>query len=222
MKELLTIEPSSLDRFLERWYGPPSKAMGRRPEGVPQPLAHWYEIAGCWTGPIVHQNELLDPSEFWQEGDRVVFYVENQSVWLWAFDSTMGPDPIVFDRENEDGRDWQSTTEALSEFLLQVAVFEAIWGATFGASAIDRPRADLDRVLEPLRPVPLPAWRWPGPQHRLYCGDGLLAFAGVNAPPNSSEEADSLYEVFIGAASLDALAYLDDIDIKWEHNSRKE
>ena len=86
------------------------------------------------------------------------------------------PDPPVFDRQNESGVPWQATGQPLSQFLLHMTVFEAIWTARHVATTCWPPTENLHAVLAPLRPLPMPAWRWPAPGSRLYAADGLLAF----------------------------------------------
>jgi hypothetical protein len=223
LEELLTIGPASLERFLERWYGPPTLPAPPLSTGLPNALARWYQLAGSYGRPLVHQNQLLEPAEFQRENEKVVFYVENQGVWLWAFDETETVmDPGVFDREAEPGRQWQSTFESLHECLIHVAVFEAILGTDIGASNFGCTRSELDLILRPLARVGLPAWRWPGPEHRLYCGRDILACAGATELPGSPIREDSSFEVFIAGSNLDALAYLDDLPIKWDDNSRTD
>jgi hypothetical protein len=173
-----------------------------------------------WDRPLIHQNHMVDPTKVEIEGDKALFYVENQGVWLWAYQVNSTQDPMVFDREAEPGRAWHSTSEQLSQFLVHVTVFEAILGAPIGASSFDCTRAQLDQILMPLVPVALPAWRWPGPEHRLYCGTDVLAVAGVVDMPGSPTRADSRFEVFLAGASLEALAFLDELPIAWDHSSR--
>ena len=222
MQELLSVGPGSLARFLERWYGPALNPEPNVADDIPHPLANWYRLAGSRGVQLVHQNQMLDPAMFRREEDKVVFYVENQGTWLWAYDTSSDKDPLVFDREAEPERQWRSTTERLSEFLLHVAVFEAILGCAVGAAAIDCRRSELELVLAPLAPVALPAWQWPGPDHRLYCGADLLAMAGPMDDPTAPTNDVDLFEVFLAAASEEAIAYTDGMPIRWEHNSRLE
>jgi len=201
MRELFDVEADSVERFLVRWYGPPDREAGPVPNGsieVPRPLLDWYELKSRWSVPLVVQNRLLGPDEVHVEDGKLIFWVENQGVWLWACDCA-GDDPAVFDRENEPGEAWQPTGVALSRFLLHVAVVEAIFGAPHGASAAWVTPAQLDAVLAPLRPLPMPAWRWPAAGHRLYAGEGLLAFAGPNAGPGETAETAAMREVWLAA-----------------------
>src|SRR6266496_2948741 len=47
----------------------------------------------------------------------------------WAVEPGSTADPPAFDRESEPGAPWQATGQSLSEFLLHMIVFEAIWTA---------------------------------------------------------------------------------------------
>jgi hypothetical protein len=223
LDELVTVGPHSLECFVERWYGPPTVPAPPLSSGLRYALAHWYQLAGTYDRPLIHQNHLLEPAEFRRESGRVVFYVENQGVWLWGYDaSDTARDPEVFDCEAEPGRQWLSTSESLSEFMLHVAVFEAILGSPVGAGNFGCTRYELDLILRPFARVGLPAWRWPAPEHRLYCGREILAVAGTTDLPDSPVSENSRFEVFLAGTDLDALAYLDDLPVEWDHNSRTE
>lgn len=145
-----------------------------------------------------------------------MFWLENQAVWAWACDRA-GDDPAVFDRENEPGRPWQPTGVALSTFLLHVAVVEAVFGARFGAAAAWVTPAQLEAVLAPLRPLPMPPWRWPAQGHRLYAEEGLLAFAGPNLDPGETADSDVMCEVFLAAREPGLLEYVRSVDgVEWD------
>jgi hypothetical protein len=209
MQELLDVTGDSLERFLVRWYGPPDQPAVPPPTGsmaVPRPLRDYHELTSRWSGPVAVQNHLLGPDEVQVQDGKLVFWVENQSVWLWACDRA-GVDPLVFDRENEPGTPWQPTGAALSEFLLQVAVFEAVMGARLFAAAADLTPAQLAAALAPLRPLPMSAWRWPAGEHRLYAGPGLLAFAGPNPGPGETAQTAATRELFLAAQAAEHLDY---------------
>ena len=106
-----------------------------------------------WSRPVASQNRVLDADSARVEDGKLVFWVENQGVWLWAVDP-VGEDPEVYDRENVPGQLWQSTGVPLSAFLVHVAVFEAIWGAQTGAGAAWITPQRLDEILSPLTPIP--------------------------------------------------------------------
>ena len=203
MRELFEVEPDSLERFLTRWYGPPDGEPVPASAALPRPLREWFEVTSRWSTPLTTQNRV--EREPWTDSGKLVFWVENQGVWLWAT-TPDGDDPPVFDRENEDGSPWLRTGERLSTFLLHVAVFEAVMGAVHGASAGWVPRDRLPEILAPLEPLPMPDWRWPPGAHRLYAADGLLALAGPNLEPGEAAEEAEWGEVFVAADRPERLA----------------
>jgi hypothetical protein len=209
-----------LSGFLESWYGPPERpAEVRKIPGVPAPLCAWYAAEEAWARSLAIQNAIPRSSELVVEDSLNLFYVENQGVWHWAYGS--GDDPDVFDRENEPGVPWSPTGASLSEFLVHAAIFEATFASPLGATAIDIDQAHYESVVGGLRPVSMTPWTWPGPDSRLYISDRLLAFGSVNGRPGTPTTPESLYEVFVAAKSNNDLAYLDELDITWQYNSRK-
>jgi hypothetical protein len=79
--------------------GPPDREAAPVPSGhieVPRPLREWYELASRWSVPLVVQNHLLGPDEVYLQDGKLVFWLENQAVWVWACDRA-GDDPAVFD-----------------------------------------------------------------------------------------------------------------------------
>ena len=219
MQELLDVAGDSLERFLVRWYGPPDQAAARPPNGpiaVPCPLQDYYELTSRWSRPLAVQNHLLGPDEVQVQDGKLVFWVENQGVWVWACDRA-GDDPLVFDRENEPGAPWQPTGAALSEFLLQVAVFEAVMGARLFAAGAGLTPGQLDAALAPLRPLPMSAWHWPAGEHRLYAGPGLLAFAGPNPRPGETAQTATERELFLAAQDAEHLDYARGLEgVDWD------
>jgi hypothetical protein len=186
---------------------------------VPAPLGAWYAAEEAWGRSLAFQNMILKPSELATKDGLTLFYVENQGVWQWAYGS--GADPDVFDRENEPGIPWSPTGASLSEFLVQAAMFEAIFGSRLGATAIDIDRPHFDSVVSSLEPVSMTPWSWPGPDSRLYVSDRVLAFGSVNDRPGTPVTADSHYELVVAAKSNDDLAYLDGLGITWQDNTRE-
>lgn len=208
-----------LNEFLEWWYGPPARVLGRVASApVPTALAEWYAAEQAWDRRLALQNRVLAASELATQDGFTRFYVENQDIWHWAFG--MGADPEVFDRENEPGVPWLATGAKLSRFLVHAAMFEATFASRVSATAIDIDRTHYDRVVNPLVAVAMTPWNWPGPDSRLFYCDRILAFGGVNDRPGTPVTAESLYHVNVAARSNDDLAYLDEIDISWAYNTR--
>lgn len=215
---MFAVEPDSLERFLTRWYGQPDR-VGMRPEmvtGVPSALRRWFVLKSRWSMQIEVQNRVLPPDEIWNDQGKRVFWVENQAVYLSAYDPD-GEDPEVYDRENVDLASWRATGFPLSTFLLYVAVFEAVLGAAHGASVNWVTREHLNQILEPMQALPMPAWHWPVEGTRLYAGKDLLALAGPNPGSGETPETAEFWSVFLGSTSSDPLAYIDDISgVEWD------
>lgn len=217
MRELFHVGADSLEQFLTRWYGPADREAAVTAvdgDAVPRPLRDWFALTARWSTPVSTQHHVL--SQPWIEDGRLVFWVENQGVWLWAT-TAGGDDPPVYDRENVDGEPWQPTGVALSAFLLHVAVFEAVMSCQHGASASWVSLTQWEAILAPLRPLPMPDWRWPAAGHRLYAADGLLAFCGPNPGPGETAETATLREVWVAADEPAGLAYLTGIEgVQWD------
>ena len=212
--------PGSLASFLTRWYGPadmPDAAMYDDPR-LPRPLQTWFSTVARWSTPVTTQNTVLDSQRMYLNAGKVVFWVENQAVWLWGIDpGTDEEDPAVYDRESR-GRGWQPTGVNLSTFLLHVAVFEAIWMARHGAGTACIAPTRLASVLAPMTPIPGAAWRWPPPSTRLYAGAQLLAMAGPTDKPAGPDELTR--EMFVSGTSAQAVSYLEQIDgVCWDWHS---
>ncbi|GAB2846641.1 hypothetical protein GCM10027176_57910 [Actinoallomurus bryophytorum] len=206
MRTLFDAGPDALELFLTAWYGEPDREPEVSASGIgPPPLRGFFEVTSRWSRPLTTHNHVLTPERVRAEDGRRVFCVENQSVWVWGMEEA-GEDPAVYDRLNEAGEEWLPTGVPLSTFLLHLAVFEAIMGAPEPAIACSAGRAERDAALEPLRALPMPAWRWPGPGQRLYAGEGLLAFTRPTTGPDDG--AASEHEVWIAAREPDRLHYL--------------
>jgi hypothetical protein len=204
--------------FLAGWYGPPTSVQAVVARSEPPALRRWRQSVSRWQRRIVVQNRLVDGDRAEVEDGLAVFYVENQGVWLWAYGE--GADPPVYDRENEDGRAWQPSGVSLSDFLFQMTVVETVLGSERGAGASDLSHPDFDRIVGPLTAVDMTPWRWPGPEHRLWLGEGIAAFGGVNDTPGAQEAPGSRWEVWLAAVEDSRLDYLSELDVDWDWNSR--
>ncbi|MDP9316577.1 MAG: hypothetical protein M3R24_37945 [Chloroflexota bacterium] len=119
------------------------------------------------------------PHELQLERNPVPFYIENQGVYLWAFER--GRDnPRVLGRVNDEAAPWQAEAEQLAGFLLEVCFFETLIGAPFGASASWLSPAEVDRILQNWRPLPYGAWHWPAYPTRFYTRGGACAVVMPN------------------------------------------
>lgn len=154
--------------FLERWFGLPDAPP--LATGGPRALRTLRGIAGA--SEVCAQNRLVEP--VLEEG-KLVFYVENQHVCSWATEPE-GDDPPVYTRQNDFRAKWEREAASLSEFLLQMLLVEAVFGAPFYAS--DVAIADPKPVLRRLRPLPLAAWESTGT--RFHAASGVIAFTQPN------------------------------------------
>src|SRR5262249_21498351 len=123
-------------------------------------------------------------------------------------------DPAVWGRFNEVNRPWTNEGMRLSEFLIQVCLFEAIMAAPYGASAAWADEATVRKVTETLKELQLPPWHWPGFPTRFFYGNGAF----VAACPNGIWENKQGYSIWAGAMTEHPLAFLKEIvDEGWEY-----
>lgn len=216
MDELFNPGPESLERFLTRWHGQPDKEVAAVASGqtVPPPLRSWFETVSRWSHGVGVQNRVVAPYPDEHDTSVQIFWVENQDVWLWGYRADSGDDPIVLDRENEQGKPWETTNTPLSQFLLQVAVFEALMGAPYGGCAIDISKEPIDQITRPLVSLPTRAWHWLN-DAGLWVGDGILVMSAVNDRPGTPAIPTARWWVQIGATSEDRLRYLDSLAVDW-------
>jgi hypothetical protein len=140
----------------------------------------------------------------------LVFYVENQSVYLWSTTSN-GDDPHVQGRFNDFRSTWTNEGMVLFEFLIGAFLFQAIFRAPFGAAIGWAEKPTLDRLEEEIPPLPLVPWRWP-----FFARRGAFMFAA----PNDDHLDNKAFSVWIGAKTNGPLAFLKQIvDEQWEYSS---
>jgi hypothetical protein len=213
--ELLREVPAdAVTRFIDTWHGPADGALPDLPPGsLPDAVRRVASLAEARPSVVV-QNHLVDDPDWGRDGNRRVFYVENQGVYVWATDGG-GSDPVVWGRLNEPSERWQAEREPLSRFLLQMIVFEAIMGAPYAAAASWITLPQLEATVGPLERLPWGSWRWPAEPSWFYAGADVLAFANPNGrwPWGPSDH----FDVVIGAGTLDGLAYLRDVQgVRWD------
>jgi hypothetical protein len=208
-----------LRQLAEYWHGPISPLDGlpdtdMQGRTLPSPLRWWYKLAGRRREVFCKSNRLLDPSGLMvvQEG-LTVFYIENQGVYLWAT-SLEGDDPPVWGRFNEQDVRWVQEGMTLSEFLIQACLLEGLMQAPCAAAAGWLADDVLERVIAPLRSLPLSPWHWPAYPSRFFVGGGAFVFAC----PNGEFEGRAGYSVWVGAKTEHSLAYLREVvDESWEY-----
>jgi hypothetical protein len=189
------------------------------PLGVPRALRRIHQVDAA-APRFFAINRLVPPRELEPDGDKELFYVEEQAVAVWGIDRHRldTADPPVWCRENEPGAPWQQDAPSVSVFLLQLAVMNASFGSPHGASAAWLSPDDTDHVLAPLRELELPAWHWPAYPSRFYAGDDAVAFAGPNIGPQ--DRVVEYLSVSIGALTEDALRFVEPhLTGAWEYCS---
>jgi hypothetical protein len=212
---LTRVGPETVERFAYAWHGPPRVAASaaEEPDAVPEPLVRFYDVAGRWPALVV-QNALVRPPK--GEGDRIVFYVENQGLCSW----------MTIRSRHHDARVWAEVEgevvveeEPLSRFLVTIAILEAVFGSPEGASAASLHRDRLSGDLGPLRRLAFAPWRGFPEGATFYASDDLLAVSC----PNPTPESDEYLSVWVAARHQPALSALDSIvDESWEYDSRRE
>jgi hypothetical protein len=200
--------------FLNAWHGIPTLPSPPQPSPIPPLLGQLLLLEREHPGICSRQNRLIDPVEI--DDSLRCFYVENQSVYRWAYQPGE-PDPVVVGRYlDEDG--WAAEQQRLSGFLLQVCLFEALYSGAYSASAAWLPTEELTAVLElgQLRPLLTP-WRWPEHPTLFYAADEAIAVTSARRNPDGRVGAD----IMIAAHRLEPLAYLPDRirqhPDRWEH-----
>jgi hypothetical protein len=153
---------------------------------MPAPLRLFYDVIQRWPDAIVSNVVLAPPElphlrkEAWAhtsiDDGRLTFYVENQGVCKWGTSPEEVDEARVWIRGSTLGGEidtWALEEPPLSAFLIQLVVFEAVVGATHGASVAWLDRSALARVVEPLHRLPFGAWRWPSYPTEFYAGDRI-------------------------------------------------
>ena len=208
-------EPSggTVRAFLEHWHGAPTRvAEPELDDGLPEPLRAFAASARQWPAAIC-QNRFLDASDDLRDGDKRVFLVENQGVYLWATDGA-GVDPVVWGRFNEPDERWQAEREPLSRFLLQVVLFEAVFGSDHGAAASWIALGELEAVLSPMKRLSLGSWRWPFEPAWFFTSEDTLAFVCPSGkwPGDPSDR----FDIWIAARTSEPLGRLAELDVRWD------
>lgn len=212
----LSQKPSAaLGDFVRAWYDEPNlerRSFMRVGANAPTPLMRWYALAEMYNNQLTAQNSFRRPGSLAVEQGMVTFYVENQGVWLWSFLVDDSDDPIVFERENEDHIGWSSTGTPLSQFLVEVAIFEAISGAQHAAVAWEAPLDCVSEVVRDLTPIKMRPWTWPARGHRFYASDRLIALTWDDSNDKSLPPQRTVHVAARDGADLTHVRAVDGID----------
>jgi hypothetical protein len=160
---------AGLEKFVERYLGPRRPEYGTPEEELrlvemPAPLERFFRFAGRWPGqnpasPFANrfcaQDELcrLQAKEYARvlrlEEDRLVFVVENQSVW-WALTERTGDDPPVWIKDDVKERKLE---EPLSHFLVSFVLQDLTFGSEAGVASELRALEKLMEAGMPVEPI---------------------------------------------------------------------
>jgi hypothetical protein len=206
-----------LRQLAEYWHGPIGLDDGiaekdLNVKSIPFPLHWWYRLAGRREGILSWQNRLLTPDqlEFQAEGP-LLFYVENQGVYVWS--ATLdGDDPPVLGKFNEDHVAWSPEGMTLSEFLIGACLFEAIMHAPFHAALGSADESTFRQLSAELTPLPLVPWRWPSYPSSFFARNGAFMFA-------CRWRKSTAFDIYLGAKTEQALAFSKSVvdENSWDH-----
>lgn len=191
--------------FLLGWYPGPAEVAPLAVD-LPAPLAQLYAIAEERPDALGTQNGLFRPDEVYRDPDEglLVFGAENQGGFRWMIDPAEA-DPTVWLVHERAAP--VPEREPLSGFLVQFSLMEAIAAGPLHAYSWSGP-SDVT-VTRGLRAVPLEPWRWPGDPTRFFAGRDLVLCTSV--------QGDDDIAVLASARTADALRYLAESDVDWDH-----
>jgi hypothetical protein len=191
---------AAMSVFVERWYGPASTSF--MTELLPRPLRALHEATAGHR--VFVQNRLVSPEGLVPDGEdgRLIFYVESQGVWTWATDPA-GEDPPVYVRSNAPGA-WQKESDSLADFLIQVLLLEATFGAPFGASHDGLDARGLAKLTKKVKPLSIPSWS--SSKTRFFASSGVIGFAAPQGPETA---------VWVGAKERERLEPLEALLEDW-------
>jgi hypothetical protein len=198
-----------LREVAEYWNGPVGPDDGISEEqlagrAMPFPLHWWYRLAGRRKEITNGQNLLLAPEELKMKDGLLLFYGENQWCYEWATEPT-GDDPPVFGRwvDRSKENEWQPEGMVLSEFLIQICLFEAVMcRARYVASAAWIDDDTISEIVRNIQPIALPPWNWCG--FRFWAGKGAFALVA----DNGEYEGEHGFGAWFGAKTEHPLAFL--------------
>jgi hypothetical protein len=181
---------SLLTEFVAEWHTPLQEGDGysaaeldaaEQRLGLKLPLAlrEWCQVAGQREDITFPRNALLHPSGLHVENSLLVFHVENQWVVEWGIqvdDLDLDNPPVWLDDSglHDTPQEPIRENDTLSEFALQMVVFETITrpqvlqGYSRGASLA------LDTVERRFVHLGFPDWHWPLYPTRFYGGNDIL------------------------------------------------
>jgi hypothetical protein len=208
---------AALEQFVTGWYPAIDRAPEEMPSAarpsprLPDALRQLYRLAGARPQVLGRHNRIVPAQDLRIDdlGEMLDIAVENQGCFVWSLLWTLEDDesdPTVwFCEEPEEP---VAEQEALSGFLLQYCLFEAVLSADYWAM----PGSDsltahqIDRLTDGMHLVPLRPF-WPGMNARFYVAPGLVMYVG--------EGDDNGFSAWAGALHRRVLAPLATVGVPW-------
>ncbi len=194
----------AMERFIAGWYHDVPPKPGFSDFAGPPPLQAFHRAAA--GRPEVYGVStvvLPEPRPGRPDGLLEFGYAED------------GVFSVVMEPDEKDPRIWYDglsdrllpERERLSGYLLQSTLARAAMDGPLGGMAfVDRPQAQ--RVIAPLRRVPLRPMRWPSLFTRCYAGPGTVVLIG-------EDDAD-WFEMYVGVRHPGLLRRLRKLGLDWE------
>jgi hypothetical protein len=220
-----------LREVIAQWHAPPQaqdgiavdqweEAESRLGIVLPAGLREWYALAGGRRDIWSRQDHFLHPRDFRQNGDFLVFIVENQNVVEWGIRSEdlSEEDPPIYVSSADDPGEWLKESETVSDFALQMFAYCLKWSDTcrWWANADVSPNV-VECVASSFPQLPFAQWHWPA-RTRFY---GLR---DIIAEVEADEDGDDawLYVVTRTAAAAESFKSLvGPLNIQWNSQSEQ-
>ncbi|GAA2112040.1 hypothetical protein [Actinomadura alba] len=177
MEELLKPRHDSVQRFLERWYGPASNGgdvIFPRAWEIPREIVDWHKAVASTGMSVTFADYPVALTDLKRSDDgMIVFWVENEKTYYWAIDPDLEEHEVFYRESASDV--WRNTGETLGRFLLHCTVHEAIIGTESKFSAVAPPASALQNALTGFSPLPFRPLASEEPSTRLLCSSNALA-----------------------------------------------
>jgi hypothetical protein len=97
---------------------------------LPEALRDFHVVAGRFDPVLDSHNRFYSPGNLSRKDDKLVFCEENQVVVFWGFAQDQGwrTDPPVYQGINNDEIEWYVEAGRISEFLVGMIYWQALWG----------------------------------------------------------------------------------------------
>ncbi|MAG93985.1 MAG: hypothetical protein CMJ48_09575 [Planctomycetaceae bacterium] len=177
---------TALRTLIGQWYKPLSDDDGARRTdldeaehslgiSLPITLREWYTLAGNRHDVWCAQDQLVRPESLAVRDDVLVFYIENQGVVRWGIPvASLGlDDPPVVVESVDQANHWITENRTLSEFAVQMAVFNIKWSSKnrCWANGVGNSAA-FDLIAANYPHFAFPDWYWPCGSHTKFYGFG--------------------------------------------------